>query len=102
MNDWYKNKQLPPVGADCEALFNGWKRAKIIGHGFEDGQASCIFQYEHGWAWSCAAENFRLISSDRDKAIDAAYAHSLNPKYPESVREFLGRIYDAGLLRLPE
>ena len=98
-NSWYERGEFPPVGCECEVReVNGWIRTFIVGF---DGDGYCV--YTTPWSGDAGyyngdncPERFRPLSTEREKAIDAAC---------EAIgcvvggRLITGLLYDAGMLK---
>ncbi len=115
-NDWHEKGELPPVGSkvivnylhgsfDYVTNMNG-REAKILIHKKNPkGRTCAVFctldsdGYEEFHALT--AGNFLPLKSDRDLAIEAASTIFINTR-SDVLSECLGRLYDAGLLRLPD
>jgi hypothetical protein len=120
-NEWFENGELPPVGfnvqialdyefnnlfPDLYAELNG-EQAEIIAnrksmYGDEDVAVfECMIDGQPRYH-ALVAECFRPIKSEREKAIEAAMAAISLHASCEFQDSLYGRLFDAGLLRLPE
>lgn len=96
---------LPPVGTVCEAKYAGeWLRCTVVAH-LKDlmGMTDAVFQAECDWDFHQRPEMFRPLKSDKERAVEAALAQDCEPRDGMLSRhDFCARLYDAGLLHLPE
>ncbi|HAM74188.1 MAG TPA: hypothetical protein DCQ09_00800 [Alcanivorax sp.] len=96
---------LPPVGTVCEARHHGgWAECEIIAHvRAPENRIEAVYQAADDWDWLSSPSNFRPIKSDKERAVEAALAQDCDPRDGMLSRhDFCARLYDAGLLRLPE
>ena len=96
---------LPPAGTVCEVRYAGeWLRCTVVAH-LKDlmGMTDAVFQAEYDWDFHQRPEMFRPLKSDKERAVEAALAQDCGPHdWMLSRLEFCARLYDAGLLHLPE
>lgn len=104
-NDWYERGELPPVGLTCSVIEDGEPEVYIVAHDQREAAMVAVFKrlsspsasnpydcYVAGW--------FRPIKSEREIAIDTALAMDCEPQEGMlSRRDFVGKLFDAGLLR---
>lgn len=105
--DWYENKNRPPVGTIFESLNKNlndsyWIKSEMI----FVGRFYCVYTIKGGEIERCvhkadAFVQFRPIKSDRDKAIEEMSRIILSTDNGIINDISLGAIYDAGF-RLPE
>lgn len=100
--DWYKSKELPPVGTECEFnLVTFWKPCTVKGEGLSYGRKVVFIQIGDDVKIVADADAFRPIKSEREKAIEEmARIFQSNCMYDYSEQPFLdglGSLYDAGL-----
>lgn len=107
-HNWFERGELPQVGFNFEAYFDGDDKPKwnagVVAYisdehvilKFDDGDEN---YYDHKALLKKA--KFRPIKTDKEKAIDAA-AKIAEEHNKSGAKEFYGALYDAGLLRLPE
>lgn len=99
---------LPPVGTVCESANHragggAWVKCTVVAHLQEGVDTDVVFQTGVGWDWHSEPTNFRPLKSDKERAVEAALAQDCGPNdWMLSRLEFCTRLYDAGLLRLPE
>ena len=96
---------LPPAGTVCEARHHGgWAECEIIAHvRAPENRIEAVYQAADDWDWLSSPSNFRPIKSDKERAVEAALAQDCDPRDGMLSRhDFCARLYDAGLLRLPE
>lgn len=108
--DWFERGELPPQHENiewCGKRGGYWVKARVIDYTEEqicflhhDNQKYKPYKME---VFNIADINIRPIKSDREKAIEEAVEFlpfvGINEN---SAVEFLGKLYDAGLIRLPE
>ena len=69
-NGWFERGELPPAGAECEALFPAtrWNKVKFMGIGYH---GSAIIHLEKGPVEAIpASTKFRPIHTERDVLMD--------------------------------
>ena len=102
-NSWYSRGELPPVGVECEAEYNGkWVKCTVIHHANNGvaNLAACKMPQHAGsdvgnLAWF---DIFRPIKSERERFVEAAIAIFYNGTHCERMAEAL---YEAGF-RAPD
>ena len=110
--DWHERGELPPIGYECEFIgftdrcTENEKQAKgqivqIACHFDAQGckVAGFIYRLRNGEILisQARADRFSAIKTDRQKAIEKALEF-----FDIETTDFLGKLYDAGLLKLPE
>jgi hypothetical protein len=107
--EWYdytnqKALRLPPVGVECEMLTcNKWELIKMVG--FDDGFAVVKYLDDKSYHGQSGLPKFyrpldhaaRKAEAERKRVVDAAQRECVNFSSND-----LGRLYDAGFLRMPE
>jgi hypothetical protein len=103
-SNWFERGERPPVNTVAE-LKPYWHRVKVVAH---DEDKIVFWDYnERNYSFCCCERYFRPVSPQREKTINAAISAAiiggdkkvnLNP----CVTFAIERLYDAGLLRLPE
>ena len=100
-NDWYKRGEFPPVGTVCEVVYDGtWKQTKIIG--WDDDKIVFTTQFDDITSYGCAVASpniFRPLQTERERWVYAATKAAVGSL---NHAEFLGRLYDSGLAKMPE
>ena len=104
-NSWYERGELPPVGIECEYLcdeFGNYKACKILAiHGYT--AAFCIDAFANTiFTGANSTHKFRPIRTEREKTIEAALSVMLTNTISNTQHKTINKLYDAGLLRLPE
>jgi hypothetical protein len=108
-SEWYdyanqKALRLPPVGVECEMLTcNKWELIKMVG--FDDGFAVVKYLDDKSYHSQSGLPKFyrpldhetRKAEAERKRVVDAAQKECVNFSSND-----LGRLYDAGFLRMPE
>ena len=106
-NEWFERGELPPVGVECEYLgcSKKWDKCKIVftseyvvvieGAGTLNELVQVAFNFGD---WP----KFRPIKTDKEKAIEAALSVMSTKTISNTQRKTINKLYDAGLLRLPE
>lgn len=98
---------LPPAGTVALGKMPAWRKeepCKVIAH----LHGSCVVVHGIGdnpdsWSTLSWCDQFRPIKSDKERAVEAALAQDCDPRDGMLSRhDFCARLYDAGLLRLPE
>ena len=98
-DDWYKRGELPPVGMVCEM--------RRVGEGFAKGALMYHSAELCVWRFMSSAEialrpdqcEFRPLQTERERWVEAAGKVAVGSR---NHAEFLGRLYDAGLAKMPE
>ena len=112
-DDWYNRGQRPPVGTICEMThpgLPGWLTVEILLYRDSalapSGKAVVVCaESEEEWPMGVAAINinkqldFRPLRTEREQWVDAATKAAVGSL---NHAEFLGRLYDAGLAKMPE
>ena len=103
-NDWHERGDLPPVGTKCEyaAIKQDSKAAIIPGNWY----SGTIVAYYEGYVWTSdngirrlSNTRFRPLQTERERWIETAGKVAVGSR---NHAEFLGRLYDAGLAKMPE
>ena len=107
-NEWFELGELPPVG---EAVLYSTTRYQESKPAIEIGNwyRGIIIAYHDGFVWtsdngirSLEITKFRPIRTEREKAIEAALSVMSTKTISNTQRKTINKLYDAGLLRLPE
>lgn len=102
-SDWFERGELPPVGAECEALFptTRWNKVKFMGIGYHE---SAIIHWEKGPAEVIpASTKFRPIRTEREVAIDEMkQACPYHGSWDSVGRIYAEALYDAGYRKDPK
>ena len=108
-NEWFERGQLPPVGVEFEAYWPSddvpkWCYFKCA---YLSNQ-NAIFSDVNGKEYSYRPEyvkkdaKIRKFQTRREKAIEAAIEAMQPNPLTGTMALWFGKLYDAGLLRLPE
>ena len=106
-NEWFDRGELPPVGAVVDystSFFSSTDRNFGV---------CTVLAYHVGKVWidisgsidfviSLDVIKFRPIKTDKEKAIEAALSVMSTKTISNTQRKTINKLYDAGLLRLPE
>jgi hypothetical protein len=102
-NEWFERGELPPVGVLCEFTWGNqseWHECMRI----DDDNVAFKWFAEWRIKQLCNAPSnlFRQIRTEREKAIEAALSVMTTKTISNTQRKTINKLYDAGLLRLPE
>ena len=103
-NDWFERGELPPVGIECEVLWDDreWHKTKIIAHLYIDKFNMCPV-FTTGWDDTSFVEcmphyqSFLPLRTEREKAIEEMKQHCPHHGSWDTVgRIYAEALYDAG------
>ncbi|MFQ1732376.1 hypothetical protein ACK38X_02495 [Aeromonas veronii] len=103
-SDWFDRGELPPVGIECEVLWDDceWHKTKIIAHLYIDKFNMCPV-FTTGWDDTSFVEcmphyqSFRPLRTEREKAIEEMKLHCPHHGSWDTVgRIYAEALYDAG------
>ncbi|MFM5658923.1 hypothetical protein ACET8F_02110 [Aeromonas veronii] len=103
-SDWFDRGELPPVGIECEVLWDDceWHKTKIIAHLYIDKFNMCPV-FTTSWDDTSFVEcmphyqSFRPLRTEREKAIEEMKRHCPHHGSWDTVgRIYAEAIYDAG------
>ena len=103
-SDWFDRGELPPVGIECEVLWDDceWHKTKIIAHLYIDKFNMCPV-FTTGWDDTSFVEcmphyqSFRPLRTEREKAIEEMKQHCPHHGSWDTVgRIYAEALYDAG------
>ena len=103
-SDWFDRGELPPVGIECEVLWDDceWHKTKIIAHLYIDKFNMCPV-FTTGWDDTSFVEcmphyqSFRPLRTEREKAIEEMKQHCPHHGSWDTVgRIYTESLYDAG------
>ena len=107
INDWHKKGEFPPVGTECEVLYDGtWERTRIIGLNGDAIVVTTDWDEIHSYDGVLAEPtDFRPLQTERERLIHMVL-HAINEKsagrVSAPVKLIVESLADAGMLKMPE
>lgn len=104
-NSWYERGELPPAGTVCEYAVGtgslGFKWCFFIGRNYS---GSLLLEHNDAQLKSFHRGQIKLrpLRTEREKVIEAALSVMLTSTISNTQHKTINKLYDAGLLRLPE
>lgn len=104
-NGWYERGEFPPVGTKCQVKCrNIWVDVIITKHIFVNDCVAVFCESISESLWGTRVESFRpVIEKSREKSISKVMMICFRDKelLPKDFCSYvIGKIYDAGLLKL--
>ena len=102
-NEWFELGELPPVGTVCEYDSQlDWEICKVIAINGKAIAFTCDGDKDRIFVTNAEKTDFRPLKTEREKAIEAAIQAMQPNSLTGTMALWFGKLYDAGLLRLPE
>ena len=103
---WFEAGEFPPAGAVCEYKFQNpkysWQPVTVNYISNLHAILTCHLDGDEVHTDGYTAADFRPIKTDKEKAIEAAITAMQPNALTGTMAIWFGRLYDAGLLRLPD
>ena len=103
-NEWFERGELPPSQTRCEMFVCGkWIAVYVVA--IDCANNLLVVREESNGDYTGRvpkAEFYRPIKTDKEKAVEAALSVMSTKTISNTQRKTINKLYDAGLLRLPE